>query len=184
MKRCTLKIKNPTLLWSLRGIKYMNTWSTTVSVPSSELGPPLPQASVPPLRTGGGEGVHTLACVQGDGAGESQFGRLEKRLGTLSTWSRPLIQKTEQCIGGHFYVNLLFLRSCKQQASRSSQPPHLNHKIKMDPSLQFKSEDPESSSWIILYYIFSSSVADPWHFGVDPVPDPAVFVIDLQDANK
>ncbi len=47
-----------------------------------------------------------------------------------------------------------------------------------------------------------SSVPDPWHFGVDPDldprihasnlwiriripdPDPAVFVIDLQDANK
>ncbi len=27
-----------------------------------------------------------------------------------------------------------------------------------------------------------SSVADPWHFGVDP--DPAIFFIDLQDANK
>jgi hypothetical protein len=26
------------------------------------------------------------------------------------------------------------------------------------------------------------SVADPWHFGVDP--DPAIFVIDLQDAKK
>jgi hypothetical protein len=26
------------------------------------------------------------------------------------------------------------------------------------------------------------SVADPWHFGVDP--DPANFIIDLQDANK
>ncbi len=40
-----------------------------------------------------------------------------------------------------------------------------------------------------------SSVADPWHFGVDPDPrihasdrildpDPAIFVIDLQDASK
>ncbi len=31
-----------------------------------------------------------------------------------------------------------------------------------------------------------ASVADPWHFGVDPDPDPdpAVFSIDLQDANK
>jgi hypothetical protein len=36
------------------------------------------------------------------------------------------------------------------------------------------------------------SVADPWHFGVDPYPDldpdedadPAIFIIDLQDANK
>ncbi len=33
-----------------------------------------------------------------------------------------------------------------------------------------------------------NSVADPWHFGVDPDPDsdpdPAIFVIDLQDASK
>jgi hypothetical protein len=28
------------------------------------------------------------------------------------------------------------------------------------------------------------SVADPCHFGVDPDPDPAIFVIDLQDADK
>jgi hypothetical protein len=27
-----------------------------------------------------------------------------------------------------------------------------------------------------------TSVADPWHFGLDPVP--AIFIIDLQDANK
>jgi hypothetical protein len=26
--------------------------------------------------------------------------------------------------------------------------------------------------------------ADPWHFGVDADPDPAIFVINLQDANK
>ncbi len=28
------------------------------------------------------------------------------------------------------------------------------------------------------------SVADPLHFGTDPDLDPAIFVIDLQDANK
>ncbi len=28
------------------------------------------------------------------------------------------------------------------------------------------------------------SVADPWHFGVDPDPDPTIFVIDLQGASK
>ncbi len=27
-----------------------------------------------------------------------------------------------------------------------------------------------------------SSVADPWHFGVDP--DPAIFLIDFQDAKQ
>jgi hypothetical protein len=31
-----------------------------------------------------------------------------------------------------------------------------------------------------------TSVADPWHFGVDPDadPDPAIFRINLLDANK
>jgi hypothetical protein len=28
------------------------------------------------------------------------------------------------------------------------------------------------------------SVVDPWHFGPDPAPDPAIFLIDPQDANK
>ncbi len=28
------------------------------------------------------------------------------------------------------------------------------------------------------------SVPDPWHFGVDPDPDPAIFVIYLQDSSK
>ncbi len=30
----------------------------------------------------------------------------------------------------------------------------------------------------------TTSVPDPWHSGVDPDPDPAIFVIDLQDASK
>jgi hypothetical protein len=29
-----------------------------------------------------------------------------------------------------------------------------------------------------------NSVADPRHFGVGPDPDPAIFIIDFQDANK
>ncbi len=29
-----------------------------------------------------------------------------------------------------------------------------------------------------------NSVADPWHFGVDPDVDPAILVIDLQEADK
>ncbi len=29
-----------------------------------------------------------------------------------------------------------------------------------------------------------NSVADPRHFGVDPDSDPAIFIIDFQDANK
>ncbi len=29
-----------------------------------------------------------------------------------------------------------------------------------------------------------SSVADPWHFGVDPDPDPSIFIIDLQGENQ
>ncbi len=28
------------------------------------------------------------------------------------------------------------------------------------------------------------SVVDPWHLGTDPDPDPVIFVLDLQDANK
>ncbi len=28
------------------------------------------------------------------------------------------------------------------------------------------------------------SVADPWYFGTDPDPDPAIFVCDIQDGNK
>jgi hypothetical protein len=54
-----------------------NTQSTTVSVPSSELGPPiphLPQASGPPPQTKGGGA--TLAC--GWGRWRTQFGRLER----------------------------------------------------------------------------------------------------------
>ncbi len=35
----------------------------------------------------------------------------------------------------------------------------------------------------MLYYV-AISVADPWHFGTGTDPDPAIFVIDLQDANK
>ncbi len=34
------------------------------------------------------------------------------------------------------------------------------------------------------FMLLFSSVGDPWHFGVDPDPDPSIFIIDLQDANK
>ncbi len=73
---------------SVRATKYLYIQSTTVYVPSSELGlpqPPVPQAMVPPpppaqnQRVGGG----TLACRWG--VGESQFRRLEKKLSTLPT---------------------------------------------------------------------------------------------------
>ncbi len=44
------------------------------------------------------------------------------------------------------------------------------------------------TSLISIRCLLETSVADPWHFGVDPDPDadpdPAIFVIDLQDANK
>ncbi len=33
-------------------------------------------------------------------------------------------------------------------------------------------------------FFLRSSVPDQRHLGVDPDPDPAIFVIDLQDANK
>jgi hypothetical protein len=34
------------------------------------------------------------------------------------------------------------------------------------------------------FFKLSKQGPDPWHFGVDPDPDPAIFVFDLQDANK
>jgi hypothetical protein len=46
---------------------------------------------------------------------------------------------------------------------------------------------------LLVYFMVMTSVADPWHFGVDPDPclwltdtdsDPSIFFIDLQDANK
>ncbi len=55
--------------------------------------------------------------------------------------------------------------------------------------------DPDISWVYIKYRYLRTSVADPWHFGVDPDPDPrlclmdpdpdpAIFVSDLQDASK
>ncbi len=67
---------------SVEGLFY--TQSTRVSVPSSELGPPpaalTPQASVPPPWNQRG-GKATVAC--GLGVGGTQFGRLERKHGTL-----------------------------------------------------------------------------------------------------
>jgi hypothetical protein len=58
-----------------------------MSVPSSELAsPPLPQASVSPRNQSGGGA--TLACRWGGGG--SQFGRLERKPGTLSDLSDSL----------------------------------------------------------------------------------------------
>jgi hypothetical protein len=66
----------------------MYTYSTTVYVPSSELGPPNPSpasACVPPPEQKGGAN-----SVQVRGGGESQCGRLEKKPSTLSTlWIVP-----------------------------------------------------------------------------------------------
>jgi hypothetical protein len=59
--------------------------STTVFVPSLELGPPHPHSSVsspPPPGTKRGDGTHSPA---GEGVGEVQFGLLERKLSTLST---------------------------------------------------------------------------------------------------
>ncbi len=52
-----------------------------MSVPLSELGPPLPQTSVSLPRNQRGK-THSPA---GEGVGESQFGRLDKKPSTLST---------------------------------------------------------------------------------------------------
>jgi hypothetical protein len=41
-----------------------------------------------------------------------------------------------------------------------------------------------SPCWCIeIKILIPPSDTDTWHFGVDPDPDPAIFVIDLQDAN-
>jgi hypothetical protein len=58
--------------------------STTVSVPSSELGisQPFFRQQVCPASQNQGVGAHSPA---GEGLGESQFGRLEKKLSTLPT---------------------------------------------------------------------------------------------------
>ncbi len=60
--------------------KYINTQSTTVSVPSSELGLPLLHL---PRNLKGGRGSHSPARVRG--CGNPQFRRLEKKLSTLPT---------------------------------------------------------------------------------------------------
>ncbi len=41
----------------------------------------------------------------------------------------------------------------------------------------------QPSGFVWFFWVFCS-VPDPWHFGVDPDPDPSVFIIDLQDTNK
>jgi hypothetical protein len=51
------------------------------------------------------------------------------------------------------------------------------------PSLRFsRFRSPTKSKHKVTHTAARISVADPWHFGVDP--DPAIFVTDLQDANK
>ncbi len=64
--------------------RYLYTKSTTVYVPSSEIGtppPPSPASEWAPLpRNQRRGGAHSPA---GEGVGESQFRRLEKRLSTL-----------------------------------------------------------------------------------------------------
>jgi hypothetical protein len=66
--------------WTVLPTKYICIKSTTVYVPSSELGlshPPLLPASVPLPPEPKGGGAHSPA---GKGLGESQFRRLEKSL--------------------------------------------------------------------------------------------------------
>ncbi len=64
--------------------KYRYIKSTTVYVPSSELGmsQPLSRQRVGASPENRGEGAHSPA---GEGLGESQFRRLEKKLSTLPT---------------------------------------------------------------------------------------------------
>jgi hypothetical protein len=60
---------------------------------------------------------------------------------------------------------------CKSSEAVSSKlpdrhkPPHLNHKIKIDPSLQFAAKDPESSSWILNKYFKNLTANFPGGIG-------------------
>ena len=75
--------------------KYVYIRSTTVYVPSSELGlsQPLSRQRVCPSPQNRGGRAHSPA---GEGLGESQFRRLEKNLSTLSTlcWTASIITLT------------------------------------------------------------------------------------------
>jgi hypothetical protein len=73
-----------------RGTKYLYIKSTTVYVPSSELGlsQPLSRLRVCPSPHNGGGGAHSPAAK---GVGESQFRRHEKKISTLPTlWAEVL----------------------------------------------------------------------------------------------
>ncbi len=91
--------------------KYIYTKSTTVSVPSSELGPPNPSPAsecVSPLGTKGGG--HTRLRVRGWGA---QIGRLEKRPSTLSTlWCTVCTLYNVDCIK---YITSTPTTGCSRQ---------------------------------------------------------------------
>jgi hypothetical protein len=79
---CTCTIPCMFCIWSVEGL--YDTYRTTVSVLSSELGPPTHSPAskgVPPPGTKG-VGQHSPA---GEGVGRTQFGRLERKSGTLST---------------------------------------------------------------------------------------------------
>ncbi len=86
--------------------KYVYIKSTTVHDPSSELGlaQPLSANECAPTPQNRGGGAHSPA---GEGLGESQFRRLEKKLSTLPTlwWTRIIRQQKIE------YKNPSFLRS-------------------------------------------------------------------------
>ena len=71
-------------LWSISSTTYVYIKSTTVYVPSSELGlsRPLSRQRVFPSPQNRGGGAHSPA---GEGSGESQLQRLEEKLSTLPT---------------------------------------------------------------------------------------------------
>jgi hypothetical protein len=60
--------------------------------------------------------------------------------------------------------------------------PNLYPKIIAIPSLEVKQHHLMPDNTVYRYGAVPSSVADLRHFGVDP--DPAFFVIDLQDVKK
>ncbi len=98
--------------------KYIYLQSTTVSVPSSELGlshPALSPASVllPPNQRGGG---HTCQRARG---GESQIRRLEKKLSTLPTlWCRRSSLLTEGGDGAKSYTVKKIHQLAQDQTAR------------------------------------------------------------------
>ncbi len=108
----------------LYSTKYVNIKSTTVYVPSSELGlsQPLSRQRVVPLPPEPG-GAHSPA---GEGLGESQFRRLEKKLSTLPTLCYAPLSSSTCVQRGKQIDDLMYLPSVSYlqlSACRHIHPP-------------------------------------------------------------